>query len=254
MRKRATICIAILSCVLATAPAGAADDDARALVQRVVDSLPDVPFVAKMKLTTPGKLEREVTSYSKTLNDTLDGRYMEVTAPFDVKDVRYLFYERSKGVDEQFTYMPLLRRVIRLSEKTRREPFLGSTFYVNDMIAPSVDDFVYRFVGEEEIGQRRCRLVESLPRDAGRELYGKTIFAIDPDDLVIMRTQLFDQELKPAKVLITERIEKVDGFWTPLVQRMEDQRDGTDSLLETVEITYRAPIGDDIFDLAYIGR
>ena len=48
-----------MAAILATAPAGAADDDARALVQRVVDSLPDVPFVAKMKLTTPGKLERE---------------------------------------------------------------------------------------------------------------------------------------------------------------------------------------------------
>jgi hypothetical protein len=60
--------------------------------------------------------------------------------------------------------------------------------------------------------------------------------------------------MKPAKVLTTERLEKVDGFWTPLLQRMEDQRDDTESLLETVEITYRAPIGDEIFDLAYIGR
>jgi hypothetical protein len=179
---------------------------------------------------------------------------MEVTAPFDVKDVRYLFYERSKGNDEQFTYLPLLRRVIRLSEKTRREPFLGSTFYVNDMIAPSIDDFTYRFVGEEEIRQRRCRLIESLPRNPKREMYGKTVFAVDPSDLVILRFQLFDQEMKPAKVLTTERLEKVDGFWTPLLQRMEDQRDDTESLLETVEITYRAPIGDEIFDLAYIGR
>jgi hypothetical protein len=238
----------------APACAQAADDDARGLMQRVVDAMPDVPFVAKMKLTTPGKLEREFTSYSMPLSDILDGRYMEVTAPFDVKDVRYLFYERSKGNDEQFTYLPLLRRVIRLSEKTRREPFLGSTFYVNDMIAPSIDDFTYRFVGEEEIRQRRCRLIESLPRNPKREMYGKTVFAVDPSDLVILRFQLFDQEMKPAKVLTTERLEKVDGFWTPLLQRMEDQRDDTESLLETVEITYRAPIGDESFDLAYIGR
>lgn len=252
--KYVTIGMFAFGCLFGLGSAHAADDGARTLVQRVVDAMPDVPFVAKMRLTTPGKLEREVTSYTKPLSDTLDGRYMEVTAPFDVKDVRYLFYERSTGVDEQFTYLPLLRRVIRLSEKTRREPFLGSTFYVNDMIAPSVDDFVYRFVGEEEIDQRHCRLVESVPRDPERELYGKTIFAIDPNDLVIMRTQLFDRELRSAKVLTTERIEKIDGFWTPLLQRMKDQRDDTESLLETVEINYRAPLGDELFDLAYIGR
>lgn len=230
------------------------EEDARAFMKRVLDSAPDVPFTSRMKVTTPGNLEREFKSDVKPLNDEVDGRYIEVTAPFSLIDNRYLFYERTEGVDEQYTYMPSMKRVIRLAEKNRREPFLGSTFYITDLVAPPLDDFTYEFVGEEDVGGRHCRIVESRPKNPEKELYGKTLFAIDPKDLVIMRSQFFDDRGKPFKVLTTEKIEKIDDWWTPLRQRMDDLRDDTSSTLEVLEIHYRVPLSDEIFRIAYLGR
>jgi hypothetical protein len=230
------------------------EEDARSLIKRVLDSAPEVPFTSRMKVTTPGDLEREFTSHIKPLDDEVDGRYIEVTSPFSLIDNRYLFYERTEGVDEQYTYMPSMKRVIRLAEKNRREPFLGSTFYITDLVAPPIDDFTYKFVGEEEVGGRHCRLVESLPKNPEKELYGKSIFAVDPKDLVIMRSQFFDERSKPFKVLTTEKIEKIDDWWTPLRQRMDNVRDETSSILEVLEIEYRVPMADDIFRIAYLGR
>jgi outer membrane lipoprotein-sorting protein len=229
-------------------------EDARSLMKRLLDSAPDVPFTSRMKVTTPGNLEREFTSHIKPLDDEVDGRYIEVTSPFSLIDNRYLFYERTEGVDEQYTYMPSMKRVIRLAEKNRREPFLGSTFYITDLVAPPLDDFTYEFLAEEEVGGRHCRIVESVPKNPEKELYSKTIFAIDPKDLVIMRSQSFDERGKPFKVLTTEKLEKIDDWWTPLRQRMDNLSDETSSTLEVLEIQYRVPLTDDLFRIAYLGR
>ena len=230
------------------------DADARDLVQRVVDSEPDVPSVAQMSLTTSGGLVREFTLSRKRLADGIDARYLEVTGPFTLKDTRYLFYDRKDRRDDQYMYLPFMKRIVRLSDKTRREPFLGSTFFVDDMIARQVDDYTHRFVGTETVGQRTCRLVETVPKAPERELYGRGVFAIDPSDLVVMRAQLYDHDGKLFKVHTVDTIEKVDGFWTPLQQTMQNVQDGTTSTLATVEVKYRAPIGDDVFHEAYLGR
>jgi hypothetical protein len=230
------------------------DEDARSLIKRTLDSAPDVPLTSHMKVTTPGNLEREFTSNIMPLDDEVDGRYIEVISPFSLMDNRYLFYERTEGVDEQYTYMPSMKRVIRLAEKNRREPFLGSTFYITDLVAPPIDDFTYKFIGEEAVGGRNCRIVESLPKDPQKELYSKTIFAIDPKDLVIMRSQFFDELGKPFKVLTMEKVEKIDDWWTPLRQRMDNLRDETSSTLEILEIQYRVPLSDDLFHISHLGR
>lgn len=230
------------------------DPEARDLVKRVLDSAPDVPSVARMRLTTPGGLERFFTLWAKPLGDDLDGRYLEVTAPVNLQDTRYLFYERTVGQDEQFVWMPTMKRSIRLSETSRREPFLSSTFYIIDMVEPALDDFTYQFVGEKEVGGRACRLIETLPKNPQKEFYGKTVSAVDPVDLVVMQSHLYDPKGELVKVLTIEKIEKIDGFWTPLLERMDNVRDKTTSELQTLEIRYREPLSDETFHISHLVR
>jgi len=229
-------------------------DDARGLVQRVSDTQPENAYMSRMTLTTPGGLEREFTLSGKQLTNEIDARYLEVTGPFNLKDTRYLFYDRNQRRDDQFMYLPFMKRIVRLTDKTRQEPFLGSTFYVNDIVEPAIDDYTYRFVGDDVINQRNCRLVESLPKDPERETYGKSILAIDPIDLVVLRVQLFDKDLKPFKVHTIETLEKIDGYWTPRKQIMHNVQDDERSQLDTLEVQYNAPLGDDIFREAHLGR
>ena len=151
-------------------------------------------------------------------------------------------------------FMPALKRVIRLSEKSRREPFLGSTFYVVDLVEPVLDDFRYAFVGERTVNGTACRLVESVPKDPAKHLYGKTVAAIDPVELVVWQSELYDQERAPFKILTVEKFEKIDGHWTPRVQRMKDLRDGEVSILDLQEIEYDAPLLDETFELAHLLR
>ncbi len=207
-----------------------------------------------MELTTPGGLVREFTVERQDLENGIDARYLEVTGPMNLKDTRYLFYDRSERSDDQFMYLPFMQRIVRLSEQTRREPFLGSTFFVDDLIERPIDDYTYSFVGDETVGQRPCRLVEVKPIHPEKELYGRVVAAIDPIDLVVMRGQLYDHDGSLFKVETVESIEKIDGYWTPREQKMENVRDGTSSRLVTTETTYNAPLTDEAFHEAYLSR
>src|SRR5438477_563502 len=109
MMKMTFVCrAACLGAVLLTVTVvGRADDgDAHGLVQRVRDSLPTAPFVAKAKMTSDRGWTRELELSHKHLNNDVDASYMEVTAPMDLKDTRFLVYDHKVGRDEQWIYVP----------------------------------------------------------------------------------------------------------------------------------------------------
>jgi outer membrane lipoprotein-sorting protein len=253
---RRIACLAAGTAILLTSGAVRAADDgeARDLMKRVLDAVPTVPFTASAKLTSDRGWLRELTLSHKHLTKDLDVAYMEVTSPMDLKDTRFLLLDRLVGRDEQFIYVPSIKRTIQVSTETRKQPFLGSDFYVYDLVRPEFDAYSYSFVGEEEIAGHHCKLVQSVPKNAADDLYSKTIVAIDPTDLLVWRTQFFDQSGKLFKVWTLEKAEKIDGNWTPLLQKMVNVQDKHESQLELVGVKYNAQLPDEMFERSYLSH
>jgi len=239
--------------ILGLASTVRAQDGARDLVQKVLDAAPKVPLVAKWKLSSDRGWVRDLELSHKHLKD-VDASYLEVTAPMDLKDTRFLLFDRVVGRDEQYIYVPASKRSIQVGGQTRKQPFLGSEFAVGDMVQPELDAFTYRFVGEEDVGGRHCKLVESVPKTPADAMYSKTITAIDPTDLLILRTQFFDDSGKLLKVWTVEKLEKVDGNWTPLQQTMTNVQDNHWSRIDLSEVKYNAQMPDEIFNKSYLIR
>lgn len=247
----ALACAMVLGLV-ATAP-GAEDDGAHDLVKRMLEAVPKVPLTAKATLTSDRGWVREI-ELSRAFVKDADVSYLEVTSPLDLKDTRFLLFDRAQGRDEQFMYVPQVKRAMQISDETRKQPFLGSDFYVSDMVRPELDAFGYRVVGEEKIGERSVKLVEAVPKDPEHELYGKTVSAIDPTDLLVLRVQFFDAKGTLIKVWTLEKVEKVDGMWTPLVQRMQALQEQHESRLTLTEVKYNADLPRDVFNRTYLTR
>jgi len=258
MIRRHCWSVAILAALVTTVQVTAAraeDEDARALLQRVVDAAPKVPFVAKVKLSSTSRgWTRDLQLSHKRLNDNEEGSFMEVTSPQDVKGTRFLLLDRSDGSSVQYIFVPAVRRAIQISAETRKQQFLGSDFYVYDLAKPNLDAYTHSFVGEEDIAGRHSKLIQSVAKNPENELYSKTVLAVDPTDLVIVRSQLFDSKGKLLKVWTNEKLEKIDGQWTPVRQRMSNVQDSTDSLLEITEIHYNAEVPDELFTKGYLTR
>lgn len=232
--------------------ARAGDGDARELVQKVAEALPKVPFDARITLTTaqgPRLLELK----QKVVEGSRMG-YLEVVGPDDLKGIRHLFIESKSEPPKQYLKLTASRSIVRVADEVRSQPFLGSTFYIADLVEPPLDAYTHTFVGDAEVGGRYCKLVQSTPKDAAKEIYGKIVAAVDPKDLVVMRREFFDKKGQALKVWQVEKIEKIDGIWTPKIQDMRNSQDKTESRLEVTSIEYNAKLDDQIFTPEYLKR
>jgi outer membrane lipoprotein-sorting protein len=246
--------LATIGMMLPAVGAQAQDNAARDLVQKVRDAAPKVPFRARMVLTSDRGWERDLELSHKRLSDGTEASYMEVTAPMDLKDTRFLVFDHPSGRDEQFIYVPAARRAIQVGAQTRKQEFLGSEFAVGDLVQPDVGAFTYSFVGEEDVGGHHCKLVEAVPKTPGDELYAKTVFAIDPTALVVMRTQFFDDKGQLLKVWTVEKLEQREGRWTPLQQEMKNVQDHHWSRITLTDVQYNAKLPDETFNRSYLTR
>lgn len=228
-------------------------DEARDLVQKTLDAVPGVPFSAKIKMTSDRGFEREITIYRAKQED-IEKIYLEVTAPSDLKDTRFLLFDRLNGKDEQWMYVPAMKRSVQLNNQTRKQDFLGSDFAVADLVRPELDAYNYKLVGEETFDGRACKLIESTPKDASEELYSKSTIAIDPKDNLIVRTLFFDTTGRPVKTWTIDTYEKKDGNWTPVVQRMVNVQNGHWSRIELLDVKYKAELPSDAFNKSYLIR
>ncbi|MBI4517735.1 MAG: outer membrane lipoprotein-sorting protein [Deltaproteobacteria bacterium] len=244
--------LALLAVVVADS-AAAAGDDARDLVRRALEALPKVPFIAKLKLSVDRGAPRELTLSHKLVAGAR-ASYLEVIAPVEVQGMRFLFLERPDGQSDQFMKIAASRKVIQVAAEMRKHSFLGSAFYVADLIEPALDAFAYTDVGEDEILRRRCRLIEAVPKQPAGALYAKMIAAIDPKDLLILKRLFVDEKGTLLKTWTVERVDKVTGYWTLLEQRMRNPIEKTDSRLEITEIKHNVELPDELFSPEHLAR
>jgi hypothetical protein len=225
----------------------------RELLKEAIESYPDTPFTAKGKLSWE-QVTREMTLSHRRVDDQTSGSYLEVTAPLNLKGTRFLFIERKQGRGTQFIKVPDRDRVLQAGEKQRTEPFLGSDFYVADMIAPDVDTFELTELSRETVAGRECRIIEAVPNPSTEWQYGKARYAVQPDDRLVLRAEFFDNNGNVFKVWTLDKVEKVDGNWTPYVQRMRNVQQKTESTLELVDIQYGVTLPDEMFTRSYLQR
>jgi hypothetical protein len=240
----------VLLLLCTTLPAAAQDAEARSLMKRVVDALPKVSFISTLKLTTP-QGARELVLRHKLVGGAR-ASFLEVTTPADLEGMRFLFLEHADKPSEQYIKIPAARHGVLVSESARKQPFLGSSFAVADLVEPDLDAFTYRFAGETTVLGRPCRLVESVPKKPEDALYGKVINALDPTDLLALQREFFDQKDHPLKVWQVRKVERIDGNWTIRDQTMRSVRDHGTSRLEVETITFNVELPDSMFTPAYL--
>ena len=72
--------------------------------------------------------------------------------PADVKGTAMLTYSHGLEPDDQWIYLPALKKVKRISSRNKSGPFMGSTFAFEDLGSQEVEKYSYRFLREEGCG------------------------------------------------------------------------------------------------------
>lgn len=228
-----------------------AEPDPNGLVRSMIDAT-KVSFSARMKLSSPGGMVRIIEVRHLQEGDD-SSTYMEITAPYILKGTRFLSFDRNGSKDEHYTFVPLVRRSVQVPQWTLEQSFLGSTFYMIDIAVPDMKEFRYVLGNTAQPNGRSCRKVEAEPLKPDYP-YGRIVYCISEEIALSLTTEFYDRELKLLKVWTPQRIENVEGVWTPLQQTMENVQSQALSELSIEEIKQHAKLPAETFTKAYLDR
>ncbi|MEX0981829.1 MAG: outer membrane lipoprotein-sorting protein [Bacteroidales bacterium] len=140
---------------------------------------------------------RQNTMASKTFNDDTEKRIIKFISPAEVKGTGILIYDYENRPDDMWIYLPALRKTRRIVSREKSNSFMGSEFSNADMTAPSLEDFEYKLLGSEEIGEVMCWKIESIPVNLEKEDeygYSRSVRWIGKNDYIARRSEYFDYD------------------------------------------------------------
>ena len=151
--------------------------------------------------------------------------------PKDVSGTAFLVHSYKDKADEQWIFLPALKRVKRISSSNRSGSFMGSEFAYEDMTAPEVEKFTYRYLGEEACGETTCTVVEQVPTDK-KSGYRRQVYWRDKDELRVVRVQYFDRKDVHLKTLEIEDFQLyLEKFWRAATMNMMNHVTGKSTTL-----------------------
>ena len=133
-----------------------------------------------------------------------DKSLMEFLTPADVKGTKFLSYEHIDKDDDQWMYLPALKRVKRISSKNKSGSFMGSEFSYEDLSAFNVKKYSYEEKLEEVIldGKESYKGVSKpTSKYSG---YTKLITWMDKKTFLIQKVEYYDRKKKLLKTAYFE--------------------------------------------------
>ena len=168
--------------------------------------------------------------------------------PRDVQGTVLLTYSHPLGSDDQWLYLPALRRVKRIASNNKSGPFMGSEFAFEDLASQEVEKYTYRFLREEELGGHPTFVVERIPayENSG---YTRQIEWIDQDEYRTLKVEFYDRRNELLKTLTFSEYEQYLGqYWRAGRMDMENHQTGKSTTLLWSNYEFRTGLTDRDFD------
>lgn len=141
-------------------------------------------------------------------------KIMFFISPADVRNTSFMnwSYKKSDKDDDQWIYLPALKKTKRISSEGKSDYFMGSDFTYDDLGDRQPDEDVHTVVKKELINGTECTVVKSVSKDR-KYMYGHTLTWIDTNKWIGVRKEFYDTDGNHIKSLEVKKSEKIDTYW-----------------------------------------
>lgn len=204
---------------------------------------------------------RETVSYRKYFGDE-KRTVIHYLTPRNVKKTAFLTYDYpdAKKDDDQWLYLPAMRKVRRISASDRGDYFLGTDFTYEDIKKESkvtLEDYTRKTLREEDLNGNPVYVIEAIPvnDEVAEELgYGKVIQWVDKNIWMTRKSEFYDTRGKPLKTTLFKDIKQVDTIWTAHQLEVDNHKTGHKTVFIFSDIVYDKEVRDDFFTQRAIRR
>lgn len=174
--------------------------------------------------------------------------------PRDVEGTAFLTYSHIEGNDDQWLFLPALKRVKRISSSNKSGPWMGSEFAYEDLSSFEVEKYDYKFLRDDELNGEKMFVVEMVPtyNNSG---YSKTIAWIDQEHYRVHRIEFFDQKNDKLKELNMSEFKQYLGkYWRAHRQEMENVQTGKSTTIIWKDYEFNVGLSEDDFNKSSLKR
>jgi outer membrane lipoprotein-sorting protein len=195
---------------------------------------------------------RTIEQYGKELGDGVSGSVMIFHSPASVEGTRFLTITQEGGADDQWIYLPALRRVRRIAATEGDSEFMGTDFTYSDLAGGDIEDATYRLLREESIDGEPTYVVECTPVPDSNSNYSRLIQWVSQAKWLPIRVDFYDLDGELLKVNTMTRIEQVQGRWTVINNEMKNVQTGHSTLIAVQRFVYDEQLPDSLFSTNYL--
>jgi len=187
---------------------------------------------------------------SRTLEQKDDGDKALVIfdSPGDVRGTAFLSFTHKEQNDDQWLYLPALKRVKRIASSNKSGPFVGSEFAYEDISSQEVEKYTYRYLRDETYDGRDHYVIERDPVDP-KSGYSKQIVWLDNVHYRPWKVEYYDRGGKLLKTLTFSGYQVyLEKYWRADRWTMVNHQTGKSTILDWSDYVFRNGFDDRDFN------
>ncbi len=168
--------------------------------------------------------------------------------PRDVKGTAFLTYSHALEPDEQWIFLPALKRIKRISSSNKSGPFMGSEFAYEDISSFEIPKYSYVYLRDETLEGQDCFVLELRPqyKHSG---YTKSHIWIDKEEYRPQKIDFYDRKDSLLKIQhFTDYQQYLGQYWRAHTMTMVNQQNGKSTILKWTNYQFQTGLTDKDFE------
>jgi Outer membrane lipoprotein-sorting protein len=178
---------------------------------------------------------------------------LRFTAPAEVKGVALLIVNHQDRASDQWMWTPALERDRRIALQDRSTRFFGTDFSFEDLEERDVNQFDYKFEGEETFDGQPCWKIQSKPKESKSSQYTSSLTLIRKDNYVVIQIENFAKDKLVRRIHYSD-VQQQDGIWVGRTMEVQDANRGSRTVLKLEKLQYNIPMQEESFTLEALRR
>ncbi|XCN71252.1 MAG: outer membrane lipoprotein-sorting protein [Candidatus Electrothrix aestuarii] len=209
--------------------------------------------VAEMEMILRNKngqeSRREMTTKTLEVKNDGDKNLSLFHTPRDIRGTALLTFSHKNGDDEQWLYLPALKRVKRINSRNKSGSFVGSEFSYEDISSQEIEEYTYKYLRDEDLDGVPCTVSEYYPVDAENSGYKHQVVWRDKEEYQIRKVDFYDRKDSLLKTLTMKGYQQYEGkFWRAGELHMVNHQSGKSTVLHYSKYQFHTGLTDKDFN------
>ena len=172
------------------------------------------------------QVTRQLKSKSLEVVNDGDKSLSVFVHPKDVKGTVFLSHTHIEGMDDQWLYLPALKRVKRIASNNRSGPLWGVSLHMKTLPSQELEHFDYQLIEEGPCRDgQKCYVLERFPRNENSG-YSRQVLLVDTRHYRILKIDYFDRKAQLLKTLLKKKYRRYGAFWRSDLWEMKNHQTG----------------------------